>query len=84
MRPGSSLDNDPIIAAGDTPQVQPQLYLPCVSEWSSPVILQPKFDGMAHFYIDIRKVTTLTKANTYPLPRLEDRIDHVEVAKCIT
>ncbi|KAK3887705.1 hypothetical protein Pcinc_008190 [Petrolisthes cinctipes] len=51
------------------------------NEWCSPVTLQPKSDGTAHFCIGFREVNTLKEADTYPLPRLEDCIDHVGAAK---
>ncbi len=54
------------------------------SEWSSPVTLQPKPDGRVRFCVDFRKVNALTKADTYPLPRVDDSVDRIGAATYIT
>ena len=54
------------------------------SEWSSPVTLQPKPDGWVRFCVDFRKVNALTKADTYPLPRVDDSVDRIGAATYIT
>ena len=54
------------------------------SQWSSPITLQPKPDGKVRFCIDFRKVNTLTKANTYPLPRVDDSVDRIGGATFIS
>ena len=54
------------------------------SEWSSPCVLVPKSDGTFRFYTDFRKLNAVTRADSYPLPRLEDCIDQVGKAKYIT
>ncbi|XP_076038313.1 uncharacterized protein LOC143023610 [Oratosquilla oratoria] len=54
------------------------------SEWSSPVILVPKADGTQRFCVDFRRVNTVTKRDSYPLPRLEECIDRVGGAHFIT
>ena len=60
------------------------LITPCISEWSSPVTLVPKPDGSFRFCVDYRKVNSLTKADTYPLPRVDDCIDAIGRAGFIT
>ena len=47
------------------------------SPWSSPCILVPKPDKSYRFCTDFRKVNAVTKADSYPLPRIEDCIDRV-------
>ena len=54
------------------------------SEWSSPVTLQRKPDGKPRFCIDFRKVNALSKADTYPLPRVDDSVDRIGAATFIT
>ena len=54
------------------------------SEWSSPLTLQPKPDGRVRFCVDFRKVNALTKADTYPLPRVDDSVDRIGAATFIT
>ena len=54
------------------------------SEWSSPCILVPKPDCSFRFCTDFRKVNSVTKSDTYPLPRVDDCIDHVGKAKFVS
>ena len=49
---------------------------PSQSLWSS-IVMVPKPDGTLKFCIDYRKVNAVTKTDSYPIPRLEDRIDRV-------
>ncbi|XP_045122598.1 uncharacterized protein LOC123511048 [Portunus trituberculatus] len=44
----------------------------------------PTSDGSIRFCIDYRKLNTVTKVDSYPLPRLEDCIDRVGAAHYIT
>lgn len=64
--------------------LQQGLIEPCQSEWCSPVTLVPKPGGSYRFCIDYRKVNSLTKTDTYPLPRVDDCIDRIGSAKYIT
>lgn len=45
------------------------------SPWSSPCILVPKSEGSLRFCTDFRKVNSVTKADSFPLPRIEDCVD---------
>jgi transposase InsO family protein len=54
------------------------------SNWSSPCILVPKPDGSVRLCIDYRKVNQVTKADSYPLPRIEDCIDKIGQSKFVT
>ena len=47
------------------------------SPWSSPCILVPKLDKPYWFCTDFCKVNAMTKADSYPLPRIADYIDRV-------
>ena len=47
------------------------------SEWSSPCILVPKSDGSYRFCTDYRKVNSVTKTDSYPIPRIDDCIDRI-------
>lgn len=55
-----------------------------VSAWSSPVTLAPKPGGQYRFCIDYRRVNSLTKTDTYPLPRVDDCIDQIGTATYIS
>lgn len=47
------------------------------SEWSSPVVLVPKPDQTSRPCVDYRRVNQVTRADAFPIPQLEDRIDRI-------
>ncbi len=53
------------------------------SPWSSPCILEPKSEGSFRFCTDFRKVN-VTKADSFPLPRIEDCVDRVGSSHYVT
>ena len=57
---------------------------PSQSEWSSPCILVPKPDGTFRMCTDYRKVYSVTKTDTFPIPRIDDCIDNILQAKYVT
>ena len=50
---------------------------PCSSSWASPCLLVMKPDHTFPPCPDYRKVNAVTKADSYPLPRMEDCVDQV-------
>ncbi|XP_049912636.1 uncharacterized protein LOC126397732 [Epinephelus moara] len=60
------------------------LAVPSSSAWSSPCLLVPKSDRTPRFCTDYRKVNNVTKADSYPLPRMEDCVDRVGSATYVT
>jgi len=50
---------------------------PISSEWSSPCVLVPKPDGSYRFCIDFCQLNAVTKTDLFPLPRIDDCIDHI-------
>ncbi len=64
--------------------LQHGLAVPSQSPWSSPCLLVPKPDGSYRFCTDYRKVNSLTKPDSFPLPRLEDCVDRVGSARYVT
>lgn len=54
------------------------------SPWSSPCLLTIKVTGDDRFCTDFRKVNGVTKPDCYPLPRMEDCVDHVGDARYVT
>ena len=46
---------------------------PSLLPWALPVVLVKKKDGSTHFCIDYRHLNAITKNNTYPLPRVDDK-----------
>jgi len=57
---------------------------PSDSPWASPIVLVPKPDGSIRLCTDYRRVNTLTVADPFPFPRIEDLVDKVGRAKFLT
>lgn len=60
------------------------LAVPSQSPWSSPCILIPKSDSTFRFCTDYRKLNSVTKPDSFPLPRMEDCVDRVGGARYVT
>ncbi|XP_077993259.1 uncharacterized protein LOC144447231 [Glandiceps talaboti] len=57
---------------------------PSYSAWSSPCVLVPKPGNCYRFCTDYRRVNTLSKTDSYPLPRIDDCIDKIGNAKFVS
>ena len=57
---------------------------PSSSEWSSPCILVPKPDGNYRFCTDFRKLNSVTKTDSFPIPRIDDCIEKIGRAKFVS
>ena len=55
---------------------------PSQSEWSSLCILVPKPDGTFCMCTDYRKVNSVTKTDTFPIPRIDDCRDNITRTFC--
>ena len=51
------------------------------SPWSSPVVLVQKNDGSLRFCVDYRELNSVTKPDTFPLPRVDDFLNQLGRAK---
>ena len=54
------------------------------SPWSFPVVIVDKKDGSKRFCVDFRKLNQITKANSYPLPLIDDILALLGKAKYFT
>ena len=60
------------------------LIEPSQSSWSSPCLLVPKGDGTHRICTDFRKVNSVTKSDSFPIPRIEDCVDRIGSSKYVT
>jgi hypothetical protein len=54
------------------------------TDWASPFVLVPKPDGTMRFCVDYRKLNSVKIRDTYPLPRLDERIDSLGNARVLS
>uniref|UniRef100_A0A8C5QSI0 Gypsy retrotransposon integrase-like protein 1 n=3 Tax=Leptobrachium leishanense TaxID=445787 RepID=A0A8C5QSI0_9ANUR len=54
------------------------------SEWNSPIVLVPKPDGSIRFCNDFRKLNSISKFDTYPMPRVDELIERLGKARYLT
>ncbi|XP_057376131.1 uncharacterized protein LOC130697026 [Daphnia carinata] len=67
-----------------TNMLQDDIIQPSSSPWASPVVMVPKKNGELRFCIDYRRLNAITVRDVYPLPRVDDFLDHLGGAQVFT
>ena len=57
---------------------------PSMSEWASPMVLVKKKDGSLKMCVDYRRLNSVSRADAYPMPRIDELIDWLGKAKYIS
>ena len=57
---------------------------PSNSSWASPVVMVRKRDRTHRFCVDYRELNSVTKADAFPLPRIDDHLDQLGEARYFT
>ena len=60
------------------------IIVPSESEWAAPIVLVGKKDGSLRLCVDYRRLNSLSKADAYPMPRIEELIDVLGKAKYLS
>lgn len=48
---------------------------PAQTEWASPKAFAPKKNGIPRFSVKYRKLNAVTQRDSYPIPRMDERIN---------
>ncbi|KAJ8412635.1 hypothetical protein AAFF_G00115860 [Aldrovandia affinis] len=56
---------------------------PLDNPWAAPTVLVKKKDDSWRFCGDYRRLNAMTRKDTYPLPRIDDALDHISVFAAI-
>lgn len=61
--------------------LEAKLIRPSISPWGAPVLFVKKKDGSKRLCIDYRALNKITKADAYPMPRIQESLDRLASAR---
>ena len=61
--------------------LEQKIVEPASGPWASPIVLVTNKDGTPRFCVDYRRINSLTKKDTHPLPRIDDTLDALSGSK---
>ena len=60
------------------------IIVPSQSPWSAPIVPVTKKDGSLRLCVDFRRLNSVSKADAYPIPRVDELIDRLDKAKYLS
>ena len=60
------------------------IIIPSGSDWAAPIVLVGKKDGSLRLCVDYRRLNSISKADAYPMPRIDELIDGLGKARYIS
>jgi hypothetical protein len=72
---------DPVVEEELRKLLTKGIITPSSSPWAANLVVVDKKDGTKRLCVDYRKLNAVTKADKYPLPRIDDLLDKLQRAK---
>lgn len=54
------------------------------TKWHSPIVLVPKPNRTLHFCINFWRISTISKCDAYPMPQIDELLNHLSETCYIT
>ncbi|CAI5799280.1 Hypothetical predicted protein [Podarcis lilfordi] len=83
-RGGNEIRRELVIPQAYREMLKAGIITPSESPWAAPIVLLDKPGGSIRFCLDYRKLNHVTKADAYPMPRLDDLIEAIGQCHYIT